>query len=109
MRDAQSVLHAKGLHPLNIERTDVQPGQRYIVGHRVVRMGDPLPVVVPVEDYHADPYLASQKRLSWRVLAAMGITLGAGFLWAIGALSLFLFGVILVPAVAAGVVWGWGR
>lgn len=31
--------------------------------------------------------------------ALMGITLGAGFLWAIGAVSLFLFGVILVPAV----------
>ena len=29
--------------------------------------------------------------------ALMGITLGAGFLWAIGAVSLFLFGVILVP------------
>jgi len=108
MRDAQTVLHAKGLHPLNIERTTPVEGERYFVGHRVVRMGDPLPIVVPVEDYHADPYLASQKRLPWHVPAAMGIMLAVVILYGIGAIP--DLALILVPLLCGAVaVWGIGR
>lgn len=50
MPDAQYILHAKGLAPLNIERTEPKHGELYEVAGRYVRMGDPLPIVaVPTE------------------------------------------------------------
>lgn len=50
MRDVQQLLRAKGIQPVVIERTEPKEGHYFFQGHRVVRMGDPLPVVMPMPE-----------------------------------------------------------
>lgn len=77
MRDAQHILHAKGLAALNIERTEPQHGEYYEVRGRYVRMGDPLPVVVvPTETRDTRPSCEAVQSTPLRHFALCGFVLG---------------------------------
>jgi len=100
------------LTPLNVAPfvpTEKKPGDRILTSHRCHVIADNGGIAEDTPaDYHDDPLYASQKRLPWRVLSAMGITLAATFLWAIGAVPLFLFGVVVVPLCALLIAWRGG-